>query len=316
MEKRTLGRTGLSVAPIVFGGNVFGWTADEKTSFQLLDAFFDAGFNAIDTADVYSAWVPGHQGGESETIIGKWLKQTSVRREDAVIVTKVGFDNNQGKTGLSAKWIAQAVEASLQRLGTDYIDLYLAHKPDQDVPLEETLGAFTKLKEAGKVRAIGCSNYDAEQLQQSLDVARQTGLDRYDVVQPEYNLYTRQKLEGPLSDLCLQEEIGVINYYSLAAGFLTGKYRAIADTEGAARAYRVADYLDARGLAILGAMDQIAAETGAQHADIALAWLLRKPQVTAPIASATSLRQLESFKRAAELDLTAEMLDLLDKAGA
>lgn len=316
MEKRALGRTGLSIAPIVFGGNVFGWTADEKTSFALLDAFFEAGFNAIDTADVYSAWVPGHEGGESETIIGKWLKRGSVKREDAVIVTKVGFDNNERKTGLSAKWIAQAVDASLRRLQTDYIDLYLAHKPDTDVPLEETLGAFDKLKREGKVRAIGCSNYDADQLQASLDVAAKSGLPRYDVVQPEYNLYTRDKFEGALADLCVKEEIGVINYYSLAAGFLTGKYRSKADTEGVARSYRVGDYVNTRGLAILGVMDTIAAETGARLADIALAWLLRKDAVTAPIASATSLSQLESFKRAVDLKLTDEMVSLLDKAGA
>ncbi|MDD1500952.1 aldo/keto reductase [Agrobacterium sp. CNPSo 3708] len=316
MQNRTLGRTGLSVAPIVFGGNVFGWTADEKTSFQLLDAFFDAGFNAIDTADVYSAWVPGHQGGESEAIIGKWLKSGSVKRDDAVIITKVGFDNNERKTGLSADWIAKSVDDSLRRLQTDYIDLYLAHKPDDAVPLEETLGAFARLKEAGKVRAIGCSNYNAQQLQASLDVAEATGLGRFDVLQPEYNLYTRDKFEGPLADLCAREDIGVINYYSLAAGFLTGKYRTKADTEGVARSYRVANYLDPRGLAILGAMDAIAAETGARHADIALAWLLAKPSVTAPIASATSLSQLESFKRAVNLRLSDEMIRLLDEAGA
>ncbi|WP_320200167.1 aldo/keto reductase [Agrobacterium sp. rho-13.3] len=316
MEKRALGRTGLSIAPIVFGGNVFGWTADEKTSFQLLNAFFDAGFNAIDTADVYSAWVPGHQGGESETIIGKWLKQSSLRREDAIIVTKVGFDNNERKTGLSAQWIAEAVDASLKRLQTDYIDLYLAHKPDADVPLEETLHAFSKLKEQGKIRSIGCSNYNAEQLQESLDVAANNNLSRYDVIQPEYNLYTRESFEGPLADLSVKEDIGVINYFGLAAGFLTGKYRSKADTEGVARSYRVGDYINTRGLAILGVMDTIAVETGAKLADIALAWLLSKKAVTAPIASATSLSQLESFKRAVDLKLTDEMISLLDKAGA
>jgi aryl-alcohol dehydrogenase-like predicted oxidoreductase len=316
VEKRALGRTGLSIAPIVFGGNVVGWTADEKTSFQLLDAFFDAGFNAIDTADVYSAWVPGHQGGESETIIGKWLKQSSLRREDAIIVTKVGFDNNERKTGLSAKWIAEAVDASLKRLQTDYIDLYLAHKPDADVPLEETLHAFSKLKEQGKIRSIGCSNYNAEQLQESLDVAANNNLSRYDVIQPEYNLYTRESFEGPLADLSVKEDIGVINYFGLAAGFLTGKYRSKADTEGVARSYRVGDYINTRGLAILGVMDTIAVETGAKLADIALAWLLSKKAVTAPIASATSLSQLESFNRAVDLKLTDEMISLLDKAGA
>lgn len=311
MEKRALGRTGLSIAPIVFGGNVFGWTADENTSFQLLDAFFDSGFNTIDTADVYSAWVPGHEGGESETIIGKWLKRGSVSRDKAIIVSKVGYDK-----GLKAQRIADAVDDSLRRLQTDYIDLYLAHKPDPETPIEETLGAFTKLKEQGKVRAIGCSNYDAPELKAALDASEATGLARFDVVQPEYNLYTRERFEGPLAELTAQEDIGVINYYSLAAGFLTGKYRSKADTEGVARSYRVGDYVNARGLAILGVMDTIAAETGAKLADIALAWLLAKKSVTAPIASATSLSQLESFKRAVDLKLTDDMVTLLDKAGA
>ncbi len=311
MEKRALGRTGLSIAPIVFGGNVFGWTADENTSFQLLDAFFDSGFNTIDTADVYSAWVPGHEGGESETIIGKWLKRGSVSRDKAIIVSKVGYDK-----GLKAQRIADAVDDSLRRLQTDYIDLYLAHKPDPETPIEETLGAFTKLKEQGKVRAIGCSNYDAPELKAALDASEATGLARFDVVQPEYNLYTRERFEGPLAELTAQEDIGVINYYSLAAGFLTGKYRSKAETEGVARSYRVGDYVNARGLAILGVMDTIAAETGAKLADIALAWLLAKKSVTAPIASATSLSQLESFKRAVDLKLTDDMVTLLDKAGA
>jgi aryl-alcohol dehydrogenase-like predicted oxidoreductase len=316
MQKRTLGRTGLSIAPIVFGGNVFGWTADEKTSFSLLDAFFDAGFNAIDTADVYSRWVDGHVGGESETVIGKWLKQSSVRREDAVIVTKVGSDLGDGKVGLKEKWIMQAVEDSLRRLQTDYIDLYLSHFPDANTPYEETLGAFAKLKEQGKIRAIGCSNLDAAQLQASLDAAKSANLPRYDVIQPEYNLYNRALFEGPLADLCVKEDIGVINYYSLAAGFLTGKYRSKADTEGVARSYRVGDYVNARGLAVLGAMDTVAAETGAKLADIAIAWLLRKKAVSAPIASATSLSQLESFTRAVNLELTDEMMAVLDTAGA
>ena len=316
MKKRALGRTGLSISPIVFGGNVFGWTADEKTSFALLDAFFDSGFNAIDTADVYSRWVEGHVGGESETVIGKWLKQSSVNREDAVIVTKVGSDMGNGKKGLSEKWVMQAVEDSLQRLQTDYIDLYLSHFPDADTPYEETLGAFAKLKEQGKIRAIGCSNLDAAQLQASLDAAAKNNLPRYDVIQPEYNLYNRALFEGPLADLCVKEDIGVINYYSLAAGFLTGKYRTKADTEGVARSYRVGDYVNERGLAVLGAMDTVAAETGAKLADIAIAWLLRKEAISAPIASATSLSQLESFKRAVELELTDEMMAVLDKAGA
>ncbi|THV24013.1 aldo/keto reductase [Peteryoungia ipomoeae] len=315
MQKRALGRTGLTIAPVVFGGNVFGWTANEKTSFDLLDRFFGAGFDTIDTADVYSAWVDGHQGGESETIIGKWLKRGYVARDKVTIVTKVGFDNNGAKTGLSARWIAEAVEGSLKRLGTDYIDLYLAHKPDNDVPIEETLTAFSRLKDEGKIRAIGCSNYDATQLQASLDAAARNGLPRFDVLQPEYNLYTRDRFEGPIRDLCLAEDIGVISYYALAAGFLTGKYRVKADTEGAARSYRVGDYLDARGLSILAALDQVAAETGTTQATVAIAWVAARPGITAPIASATSLRQLDSMIAAATLKLTPVQMDLLNKAG-
>ncbi|NML75192.1 aldo/keto reductase [Rhizobium sp. S-51] len=316
MQMRKLGRTGLSIAPVVFGGNVFGWTADEKTSFDLLDAFFDAGYNAIDTADVYSSWVDGHQGGESETIIGKWLKRGHVPRDKAVIVTKVGFDSQGRKTGLSAKWIAEAAEASLKRLGTDYIDLYLAHKPDDEVPIEETLEAFSKLKEQGKIRAIGCSNYDADQLQSSFDVATRSNLPRYDVVQPEYNLYTRDRFDGPLADLCIKEEIGVISYYALAAGFLTGKYRSLKDTEGAARSYRVGGYLDDKGLRILAALDTVAAETGTTPATVAIAWVAARPGITAPIASATSVRQLESLVAAGTLELSAAQMALVNDAGA
>lgn len=316
MQKRSLGRTGLSIAPVVFGGNVFGWTADEKTSFDLLDAFFDAGYNAIDTADVYSSWVDGHKGGESEEIIGRWLKRGHVAREDVVIVTKVGFDSQGRKTGLSAKWIAEAAEASLKRLGTEYIDLYLAHKPDEEVPIEETLEAFARLKEQGKVRAIGCSNYEADQLQASLDAAAKNNLPRYDVVQPEYNLYTRERFEGPLAELCIKEEIGVISYYALAAGFLTGKYRSLKDTEGAARSYRVGNYLDDKGLKILAALDQVAAETGTTPATVAIAWVAARPGITAPIASATSLRQLESLIAAGTLELSAAQMARLTEAGA
>ncbi|CAD7051450.1 aldo/keto reductase [Pseudorhizobium endolithicum] len=316
MEQRALGRTGLSIAPIVFGGNVFGWTADEKTSFDLLDRFFDAGFNAIDTADVYSAWVDGHAGGESETVIGKWLKRGYVARDQAVIVTKVGFDNRDRKTGLSAGWIAEAAEASLKRLGTDYIDLYLAHQPDDEVPHEETLAALDRLRQEGKVRAIGCSNFDVHRLQASLDAAAQHGLPRYDVIQPEYNLYTRDKFEGPLAELCVRENIGVISYYALAAGFLTGKYRSREDTEGSSRGYRVGDYLNDKGFRILAALDELAVETDAEPATIALAWLIQKKGLAAPIASATSLAQLETIMAAADLSLSADQMKLLDEAGA
>ncbi|RYE62296.1 MAG: aldo/keto reductase, partial [Rhizobiaceae bacterium] len=214
MDMRLLGRTGLSISPVVFGGNVFGWTADEKTSFEMLDAFFEAGFNTIDTADVYSAWAPGHQGGESETVIGNWLKRGTVARDKAVIVTKFGYPTMGDDKKLKAKWVVEAVDKSLQRLQTDYIDLYLSHFPDDDTPHEETLGALSKLKDAGKVRSIGCSNSSAEQLQASLDAADKNGLPHYDVLQPEYNLYTRNKFEGPLADLCIAQDIGVISYYA------------------------------------------------------------------------------------------------------
>lgn len=315
MELRPLGRTGLSIAPVVFGGNVFGWTADEKTSFALLDAFFDAGLNTIDTADVYSRWVPGHAGGESETIIGKWLKSGRVSRDKAIIVTKVGSDMGQGHIDLSAGWIAQAVENSLRRLQTDYIDLYLSHWPDPNTPYEETLGAFEKLKKAGKIRAIGTSNLDADQLQASLDAAKAAGLPRYDVIQPEYNLVKRDAFEGPLADLVVKEEIGVITYFSLAAGFLTGKYKSKDDAAGKARENRVAAYFDERGVKVLAALEEAAGITGAKPAEIALAWLLRKRGVTAPIASATSLSQLQSLIAAATLSLPDDVVVLLDKAG-
>ncbi|WP_208249219.1 aldo/keto reductase [Rhizobium sp. T1470] len=315
MDMRRLGKTGLSIAPIVFGGNVFGWTADEKTSFDILDAFFDAGLNTIDTADVYSAWVPGNKGGDSEEIIGKWLKRGKVSRDKAVIITKVGSDMGQGKT-LKESYILKAVEDSLRRLRTDHIDLYLSHWPDENTPYEETLGAFAKLKQQGKIRAIGCSNLDAAQLRASFDAAETSGAPRYDVIQPEYNLYERASFEGPLADLCVKEDIGVITYFSLAAGFLSGKYCTKADTEGRAREGRVAQYLDDKGLRILAALDKVAVETGAKPAEIALAWLLRKKGVTAPIASATSLSQLESLTRSATLALSGDAMALLDKAGA
>jgi aryl-alcohol dehydrogenase-like predicted oxidoreductase len=315
MEMRKLGRTDLFTAPIVFGGNVFGWTTDEKTSYALLDAFFNAGFNTIDTADVYSRWVPGNKGGDSEEIIGRWLRQGRVARDKAIIITKVGSEMGPGKKGLKADYILQAVEDSLKRLQTDYIDLYLSHWPDPETPHEETLSAYAKLKEQGKIRHIGCSNLNAEQLQASFDAAAKAGLPRYDVLQPEYNLYERASFEGPLADLCVKEEIGVITYFSLAAGFLTGKYRSKADTEGRARENRVTAYLNDKGFRILAALDTVAAETRSTPADVALAWLLRKRGVTAPIASATSLSQLDALINSAKLSLSDEAMSLLDKAG-
>lgn len=316
MEKRALGRTGLSISPVVFGGNVFGWTADEKTSFALLDAFIDSGYNAIDTADVYSSWVDGHKGGESETVIGNWLARGHVSRDQVVIVTKVGSDMGQGHKDLSAKWIIEAVEHSLARLRTDYIDLYLSHWPDPQTSYEETLGAFAKLKEQGKIRAIGCSNLDATQLSDALAAAEKAGLPRYDVIQPEYNLYTREKFEGALRDLCIAEDIGVISYYALAAGFLSGKYRDIKDAEGKARGYRVGDYLNDKGRRILSALDTVAADTGTTPATVAIAWVAARPGITAPIASATSLGQLDSMIAAGRLQLSAEAMSLLNGAGA
>jgi aryl-alcohol dehydrogenase-like predicted oxidoreductase len=316
MQLRPLGKTGLSIAPLVFGGNVFGWTADEKTSFDLLDAFTGAGFNAIDTADAYSRWVPGNEGGESETIIGKWLKRSGIARDKVVIITKVGSDMGQGRRDLRKAWIIEEVENSLRRLQTDHIDLYLSHWPDPETPYEETLEAHAGLVKAGKVRAFGASNLDAGQLQASFEAADRAGLPRYGALQPEYNLYDRAGFEGPLADLCRKEDIGVITYYSLASGFLSGKYRSKADTEGKARGGGVARYLDDKGLRILAALDSVSAETGAAPAEIALAWLMAKPAVTAPIASATSLAQLASLTKAAALTLSADQMAALDRAGA
>ncbi|MDX0366625.1 aldo/keto reductase [Sinorhizobium meliloti] len=313
MEMRRLGRTGLSIAPLVFGGNVFGWTADEKTSFSLLDAFFDAGFNAVDTADVYSSWAPGNRGGESEAIIGKWLKQPGRSRDSAVIVTKVGSELGPDRKGLSRRWIMQAVEDSLRRLQTDYIDLYLSHLPDPDIPYDETLAAYDTLLSQGKLRAIGASNLDAQQMRDALDVAAAKDLPRYDVLQPEYNLYDRASYDGPLRNLCIAEEIGVITYFSLARGFLSGKYRSHKDLEGSARGGGVEKYLDGRGMRILGVLDEIAEETGAKQAEIALAWIIAREGVTAPIASATNPDQLASLVRSAELDLPEEAIRRLNE---
>ncbi|MBP1887139.1 aldo/keto reductase [Sinorhizobium mexicanum] len=312
MEKRRLGRSGLSIAPLVFGGNVFGWTADDKTSFALLDAFFDAGFNAVDTADVYSSWVPGNKGGESETIIGKWLKQSGRARDEAVIVTKVGSELGPDRKGLSRRWIMQAVEDSLRRLQTDHIDLYLSHWPDPETPYEETLAAYDALLAQGKIRAIGASNLDATQLRNALDVSATEGLPRYTVLQPEYNLYDRASYDGPLRDLCIAEGIGVITYFSLARGFLSGKYRSHMDLEGSARGGGVEKYLDGRGMRILGVLDEITEETGAKQAEIALAWIIARKGVIAPIASATNLDQLASLVKSAELKLSDEAIGRLN----
>jgi aryl-alcohol dehydrogenase-like predicted oxidoreductase len=318
MEKRALGNTGFDIAPLVLGGNVFGWTADEKQSFAVLDAFVDHGFNAIDTADSYSRWVDGNQGGESETIIGRWLKANPAKRDHVVVFTKVGSEMNASMTkkDLSARWILEEADNSLRRLGVDAIDLYFSHWPDPATPYAETLGAYDKLMKAGKVKSIGCSNLDAEQLGEALDVAKDNGLPRYQVLQPEYNLYTRSKFEGPLRDLCVREGIGVVNYYALTAGFLTGKYRSEQDFGQSARGGGMGKYLNDRGLAILAALDDVAARHNAIPAEVALAWLMASPGVTAPIASATKVAQVESFAKAAGLKLSAEDMALLDKASA
>ena len=316
MEKRPLGRTGLEIAPLVFGGNVFGWTADQPTSFALLDRFTDAGLNAIDTADAYSAWVPGNKGGESETIIGNWLKAAPGRRNKIVIITKVGWTGGSGGKGLAASAIMSKVEDSLRRLQTDRIDLYLSHRPDPDTPIEETLRAYETLVRQGKVRAIGCSNYDATQLREALAVSSQNNLPRYEVLQPEYNLYDRSGYEGALRDLCMAEGLGVITYYSLASGFLSGKYRSKDDLNKSVRGQRVSKYLDARGLRILGALDSVAAAHNAQPAEVALAWVIAREGVTAPIASATTVAQVDSLIRAVQLKLSAADIELLNTASA
>jgi aryl-alcohol dehydrogenase-like predicted oxidoreductase len=315
LQKRALGQTGLEIAPLVLGGNVFGWTADEKTSFDLLDRFVDAGFNAIDTADAYSRWVPGNKGGESETIIGKWMKDRR-SRDKVVVVTKVGSDMGQGRKDLSAAYIEKAVEDSLRRLQIEAIDLYLSHWPDPTTPYEETLGAYDRLIKAGKVRAIGASNLDAGQLRAALDMAKLRGLPRYEALQPEYNLYDRASYDGKLRELCMAEGLGVITYYSLASGFLSGKYRSQADLGKSARGSGVKKYLDARGLRILGALDEVAARHDATPAEAALAWIIARPGVTAPIASATSLEQMESLIRSVSLKLTGADIKALDEASA
>lgn len=316
MDFRALGRCGLQVSPLCFGGNVFGWTADERTSFSLLDAWVDAGFNFIDTADVYSRWASGHAGGESETVIGKWLK-ASGRRDRVVIATKVGLDMGEGRVGLKPARIREAVEASLRRLQVERIDLYQAHKDDPDTPLEETLQAFGRLVEEGKVRAIGASNYGAARLREALRTSERLGLPRYESLQPLYNLYDRAEFEAELAPLCREEGLAVINFYALAAGFLTGKYRSPEDASKSPRGKgTVGKYLNPRGLRIVAALDTVARRRGCKPGQVAIAWLLAQPAVTAPIASATSLEQLQELVAAAQLKLGAEDLSLLDAASA
>jgi aryl-alcohol dehydrogenase-like predicted oxidoreductase len=315
MKKRQLGQSSIEVAPLMLGGNVFGWTADESTSFKILDAFLAAGLNFIDTADSYSTWVPGHQGGESETIIGNWFKRSG-KRDKIVIATKLGSEiPGQGK-GLSKEWIMRQVEASLKRLQTDYIDLYQSHRDDPATPVEETLEVYAQLIQQGKVRVIGCSNFTAERTKESLTASAKHGWPRYESLQPHYNLYERTAYETTLQPLALQEKLGVIPYYSLASGFLTGKYRSQDDLKKSQRGQSTKKYLNDRGFRILQALDQVAERHQSKPAQVALAWLMARESITAPIASATSVEQLNELARAIRLELDRESIEKLNTASA
>jgi len=315
MDRRKLGSTGFDIAPLAFGGNVFGWTADEATSFRLLDAFVAAGFNLIDTADSYSRWAPGHRGGESEAIIGRWIAQRG-RHDDVVIATKVGSDMGLGYKCLRADYILQAAEDSLRRLNVDCIDLYQSHWDDDKTPFDETLEAYARLMQQGKVRAVGASNLTAERLAQALAASRRLGYPAYQTLQPHYNLYERASFEGPLEDLCVREHIGVITYFSLGAGFLTGKYRSEADFARSPRGAGMQKFMNPRGMRILAALEAVAQRCHATMAQVALAWLMHRPSVTAPIASATSVAQLDELMAAARLILDSDAIRALDEASA
>lgn len=315
MKKRKLGNSGLEVSPLALGSNVFGWTVDEPAAFAILDAFVAAGFNLIDTADTYSRWVTGNKGGESETIIGKWLRKSG-KRDQVVIATKVGSDMGPGKKGLSKSYILRAVEDSLKRLQTDYIDLYQSHRDDPDTPLEETLGAYSQLMREGKVRAMGASNYSAERLSEALHISRQQGYPGYQSLQPRYNLYDRDDYERSLEPLCREKGLGVITYYSLASGFLTGKYRSDQDLSKSIRGQGVKIYINERGFRILKALDEVAKQQHTVPASVALAWLLARPGITAPIASATSVEQLNDLVQATKLELDQASMQLLNRASA
>lgn len=311
MTKKTLGASGISIAPLALGGNVFGWTIDQPTSFTVLDAFIDSGFQLIDTANIYSTWVPGHQGGESETIIGHWFA-ASGKRSKVVLATKVGMPMGDGSKGLKRDYIVKSLEDSLKRLQTDYVDLYQSHQDDASTPLDESLAAFDQLVRQGKVRAVGASNYSAPRLAEALDISA-----TYVSLQPEYNLYDRAGFESELEPLCLQRGLGVIPYFSLAAGFLTGKYRTTGDLTKSKRGGGIGKkYLNPRGLRILAALDQVAAQQNTSPAVVALAWLIQRPSITAPIASATSVTQLAELSKSAQLQLTPEQVAALDTASA
>ncbi|RRA48373.1 aldo/keto reductase [Acidipila sp. EB88] len=312
MEKRAIGQSPLQVTPLMLGGNVFGWTADEQTSFRILDRFVDAGGNFIDTADVYSRWAEGHTGGESERILGKWFRQSG-KRDKVVLATKVGMDMGDGKQGLKPAYIRQAIEASLERLQTDRIELYQSHKDDEATPLPDTLAAYGELIAEGKVIAIGASNYKADRLRAALELASTRGLPRYESLQPHYNLLERGEYENTLAPVVNEFGIAVVPYFSLAAGFLTGKYRSAADVEGKARGKMVGKYANEHGFGVVKALDEVASEVGGNPTQVALAWLMARPGITAPIASATSLEQLEDLLKAVELKLPTEAIEKLNE---
>lgn len=311
MKTRTLGSTGLEISSVVFGGNVFGWTLDETESFKMLDACVDQGLTTIDTADVYSRWKPGNQGGESETLIGNWLAARPDKRDKVQIFTKVGMDMGDGNSGLSPRWIREEVENSLSRLKTDYIDLYFSHRFDEDTPQAETLGVYKDLLDEGKIRSIGASNFDEGQLEDALTIAETENLPAYQVLQPEYSLVSRASFEGPLQRLCIDKNIGVVTYFSLASGFLSGKYRSLDDLQGQARGGMAKKYIENGGLQVLEAMDDIAASKNITLAELAIAWLLHRDGVTAPIASATKESHLKSLVKASEVSLTPEEVEAL-----
>ncbi|MDN5287836.1 MAG: aldo/keto reductase [Mucilaginibacter sp.] len=315
MEKRELGSSGLKTAPLVFGGNVFGWTVKGNDNALLLDAFLDAGFNTVDTADVYSAWVPGNTGGESETEIGKWLKKSG-KRDQVIIATKVGGELSKDKKGLKKDYIIKAAEGSLTRLQTDYIDLYQSHYDDAATTVEETMRAYDQLIKEGKVRAIGASNVSVERIHESLKVSREKGLASYQTLQPEYNLFDREQYETTTEPFAKEQNLGVISYFSLASGFLSGKYRSTDDLKDSSRGGMVKKYLNERGFRILKALDEVAAQYNSKPAAIALAWLIARPSVTAPIVSATSISQLHELTKAATLQLSSEAIKALNTASA
>ncbi len=312
MHTVDLGQTGLNIPPVVFGGNVFGWTLDETESFRMLDACFDAGLTAIDTADVYSRWVPGNSGGDSETIIGNWLASNPGKRDRMQIFTKVGMDMGEGNKGLSPRWIREAIENSLSRLKTDYVDLYFSHSFDPETPQADTLGVYKELLDEGKIRSIGASNFSEDQLEEALKVSAEHNLPAYQVFQPEYSLVSRGTFEGPVQRFCIEHRLGVVTYFSLASGFLSGKYRTKADLEGADRGGMVGRYFENGGDQILEALEDVAVRNNASMAETAIAWLLHREGVTAPIASATKQSHLESLAKAANLSLSDDDVKALE----